>query len=60
MSEFCCWNGHLMKAGEFVCPQCGRELATMDGMTDKQIRQQAEDEERRSDENEDSLLSRDD
>ena len=31
MSEFTCKNGHLMKARDRVCPECGNPAKYMDG-----------------------------
>ena len=37
MSEFACRNGHLMRSGDRVCPECGEPCYTMDGMTGRQM-----------------------
>jgi len=37
VSEFACRNGHLMRSGDRVCPQCGEPCYTMDGMTGRQL-----------------------
>ena len=34
MSEFTCANGHLMRASDVLCPECGGRLYAMDGRPD--------------------------
>ena len=38
MSEFTCRNGHILKAGQNVCPKCGQGLHRMDGMTNSELK----------------------
>ena len=49
MSEFHCYNGHLMPSGQTIC-HCGESIHTMDGHTDKQLNQMEHDELVRPDE----------
>jgi len=43
MSEFCCKNGHVMRARETHCPECGEPKYSMDGMTARELREQERD-----------------
>lgn len=51
MSEFRCYNGHLMPSGKAVC-DCGASLYTMDGEANRESNQREYDEMVRPDEEE--------
>jgi hypothetical protein len=40
MSEYMCSEGHLMKPGEYSCPECGGRIYSEDGMSRSEARRQ--------------------
>jgi hypothetical protein len=38
MSEYMCNKGHLMKSGEYSCPECGGRIYSEDGMSRSELR----------------------
>lgn len=43
MSEFVCYNDHLIAASKWIkgkCPICGARCATMDGHTESELKSQ--------------------